>query len=196
MKTSRRLKAAREILTTISPAPATGSAISSTCSYSGPPSSLSRTAFIDADAYAARIRSPGDEVKQARLANARFVLIDHIDLRVADVAAARPFYDAFLKAFGFRAQRQANGDIVYYRVGERRVQEAIALIESASHVANEARLAFHAASPEDVDRLASVALGAGARAYEAPQWCPEIARDYYAAFFEDPSGNRLEVVCR
>jgi catechol 2,3-dioxygenase-like lactoylglutathione lyase family enzyme len=124
------------------------------------------------------------------------MIIDHIDLRVRDVAATRPFYDAFLKAFGFRGQRQSNGDIVYYRFAQRRVHEAIAVIESAGHVANEARLAFHAGSPEDVDRIAAIARDAGARAFEAPGWCPEIARGYYAAFFEDPSGNRLEVVCR
>ena len=124
------------------------------------------------------------------------MVIDHIDLRVADVAAARPFYDPFLKAFGFRGQRQANGDIIYYRFAERRVQEAIALIEAADHVANEIRLAFHAGNLEDVDRIATIALAAGARAFEPPQWCPEIAERYYAAFFEDPSGNRLEVVHR
>lgn len=124
------------------------------------------------------------------------MVIDHVDLRVSDIIAARPFYDAFLKAFGFRGQRQPNGDIVYYRVAERRVQEAVALIQSTGHIANEARLAFHAANTEDVDRIAGIALGAGARAFEAPGWCPEIAERYYAAFFEDPSGNRLEVVCR
>ena len=124
------------------------------------------------------------------------MVLDHIDLRVAEVAAARPFYDAFLKAFGFRSQRQSNGDVVYYRFAERRVQEAFALIEAAGHVANEIRLAFHASSPEDVDRIAAIAYQAGACAFEAPQWCPEIAKTYYAAFFEDPSGNRLEVVSR
>jgi len=124
------------------------------------------------------------------------MIFDHIDLRVIDVTAVRPFYDIFLKAFGFRGQRQANGDVVYYRVSERRVKEAIAIIESVGHVPNEARLAFHADSTEDVDRIAGLARGAGARDFEAPQWCPEIADRYYAAFFEDPSGNRLEVVYR
>jgi catechol 2,3-dioxygenase-like lactoylglutathione lyase family enzyme len=124
------------------------------------------------------------------------MVIDHIDLRVHDVAATRPFYDAFLKAFGFRGQQQSNGDVIYYRFAERRVQEAVAVIGSAGHIANEVRLAFHAGSPEDVDRIAAIARDAGAGEYEAPQWCPEIAREYYAAFFEDPSGNRLEVVCR
>jgi catechol 2,3-dioxygenase-like lactoylglutathione lyase family enzyme len=124
------------------------------------------------------------------------MVFDHIDLRVADVAAARPFYDSFLKAFGFRSQRQTNGDMVYYRFVGRRVEEAVALIEAAGHVANQVRLAFHAGTPEDVDRIAAIAREAGAGAFEAPQWCPEIAKQYYAAFFEDPSGNRLEVVCR
>ena len=124
------------------------------------------------------------------------VVIDHIDLRVHAVAVTRPFYDAFLKAFGFRGQLQSNGDVVYYRLAERQVQEAIALIEAAGHVANEVRLAFHASSPDDVDRIAAIARDAGARAFETPQWCPEIAKNYYAAFFEDPSGNRLEVVSR
>jgi len=124
------------------------------------------------------------------------MVFDHIDLRVADVTAVRAFYDKFLKAFGFRGQRQANGDVVYYRIAEKRVQEAIAVIESPGHVPNEVRLAFHADNPEDVDRIAGLARGAGARDFEAPQWCPEIADRYYAAFFEDPSGNRLEVVCR
>jgi len=124
------------------------------------------------------------------------MVFDHIDLRVADVTAVRPFYDTFLKAFGFRGQRQANGDVVYYRIAEKRVQEAIAVIESPGHVPNEVRLAFHADNPEDVDRIAGLARGAGACDFAAPQWCPEIADQYYAAFFEDPSGNRLEVVCR
>jgi len=124
------------------------------------------------------------------------MIFDHVDLRVSNVTAVRPFYDAFLKAFGFRGQRQANGDIVYYRIAEKRVQEAVAIIASATHVASESRLAFHAAKTEDVDRIAGIALAAGAREFEAPQWCPEIADRYYAAFFEDPSGNRLEIVCR
>jgi len=89
------------------------------------------------------------------------MVFDYIDLRVADVTAVRPFYDTFLKAFGFRGQQQANRDVVYYRVAERRVQEAVAIIKSAAHVPNEVRLAFHASNPEDVDRIAGLARGAG-----------------------------------
>jgi hypothetical protein len=40
------------------------------------------------------------------------------------------------------------------------------LIEAAGHVANDVRLAFHAGSPEDVDRIATVARDAGARSFD------------------------------
>jgi catechol 2,3-dioxygenase-like lactoylglutathione lyase family enzyme len=66
----------------------------------------------------------------------------------------------------------------------------------AQHRPNLTRLAFCAPTREEVDRIAAIAAAAGARAYEAPALCDEIAENYYAAFFEDPDGNRLEVVCR
>jgi catechol 2,3-dioxygenase-like lactoylglutathione lyase family enzyme len=37
---------------------------------------------------------------------------------------------------------------------------------------------------------------ARARAYEPPAACPEYTETYYAAFFEDPDGNKVEVVNR
>ena len=128
--------------------------------------------------------------------SARAMVFDHVDLRVADVERCRPFYDAFLRGFGFRGKAQADGVRLYYRLEERAVREAIALIPDAGHRPNATRLAFSAASQADVDRFAAIAERAGARAYEPPALCPEIAERYYAAFFEDPDGNRLEIVCR
>ena len=124
------------------------------------------------------------------------MVFDHVDLRVADVARCRPFYDAFLRAFGFRGKPLPDGTHVYYRLEDRVVREAIALIPEADHRANATRLAFSATTPTDVDRIAAIAQSAGARAFEAPGPCPEIADPYYASFFEDPDGNRLEIVCR
>jgi catechol 2,3-dioxygenase-like lactoylglutathione lyase family enzyme len=123
-------------------------------------------------------------------------VFDHIDLRVSDVARVRGFYDAFLRAFGFRGRPQDDGTMLYFRLEDRRVREAIAVIPAKDHRPNETRVAFAAPTPADVDRIAAIAHDAGARAYEAPAPCPEIADAYYAAFFEDPDGNRLEVVCR
>ena len=58
---------------------------------------------------------------------------------------------------------------------------------------NENRIAFWAESPGEVDRLASIATGAGAQNVEGPGWEDET---YYAVFFEDPCGNRLEICHR
>jgi predicted lactoylglutathione lyase len=124
------------------------------------------------------------------------MIFDHVDLRVSDVGRVRTFYDAFLRPFGFRGRPQADGTMVYFRLEKRDVREAIAVIPDAQHRPNLTRLAFCAPTREEVDRIAAIAAAAGARAYEAPALCDEIAENYYAAFFEDPDGNRLEVVCR
>lgn len=68
------------------------------------------------------------------------------------------------------------------------------MTESGSHVANESRIAFRAGSIEEVDRLADIAVRAGAQQVEGPMFYDDDA--YYAVFFEDPSGNRLEMCCR
>ena len=124
------------------------------------------------------------------------MIFDHIDLRVSSVARVRPFYDAFLRGFGFRGRPQDDGTMLYFRLEERHVREAIAVIPEAGHRPNGTRLAFGAPTRDDVDRIAAIAAAAGALSYEPPELCTEIAANYYAAFFEDPDGNRLEVVCR
>ena len=86
--------------------------------------------------------------------------------------------------------------MLYFRLEGRAVREAIAMIADPDHVANKTRLAFGAATRDEVDRLAAIANASGARAYEPPALCDEIAPNYYASFFEDVDGNRLEIVCR
>jgi catechol 2,3-dioxygenase-like lactoylglutathione lyase family enzyme len=51
------------------------------------------------------------------------------------------------------------------------------------------------ASREDVERVASIAREAGALDLSGPKEMP-YGPGYYAAFFADPSGNRLEVYVR
>ncbi len=124
------------------------------------------------------------------------MIFDHIDLRVTDIERVQKFYDAFLRPFGFRGRPQEDGTLLYFRLENRHVREAIAVIGDARHRPNATRLALRAASRDDVDRIAAIAAAAGAGNYEAPALCDEIAENYYASFFEDPDGNRLEVVCR
>ena len=62
----------------------------------------------------------------ARAAEARgMTVFDHVDLRVADVARCRPFYDALLARVRFPRQAQPDGAQLYYRLEDRQVREVI-----------------------------------------------------------------------
>ena len=118
---------------------------------------------------------------------------DHIDLRVRSLSEARPFYEALLPALGFTRDASIEGWLTYEASGTDGAQEFFGVTESSGHVANECRVAFWVDGLSEVDRLADIVVHAGARNVEGPLY--EEAR-YYAVFFEDPSGNRLEICCR
>ena len=118
---------------------------------------------------------------------------DHIDLRVPRLAEVAAFYESLLPALGFtRRKNVVEGWLEFEAEGEQ-ATEFFGITESAAHVVNENRIAFWAGTPADVDRVAQVAARAGARNIEGPM---DYAPGYYAVFFEDPSGNRLEVCYR
>ena len=117
---------------------------------------------------------------------------DHVDLRVSKLAQIAPFYELLLPALGFSRRKNTEGWLEFEAAGEG-ATEFFGVTESSIHVINENRIAFWAESPADVDRVAGVAAGAGARNIEGPM---DYAPGYYAVFFEDPCGNRLEVCNR
>lgn len=118
---------------------------------------------------------------------------DHVDLRVRSLAEARPFYEMLLPALGFTRDASIEEWVTYETMGSDGTAEFVGVTESPKHVANECRIAFRTDSTREVDRLAAIAGRAGARNIEGPAY--EEAH-YYAVFFEDPSGNRLEICCR
>lgn len=117
----------------------------------------------------------------------------HIDLRVSDMKTAYPFYAKLLPAVGFPAEDSSAQWKVFVGAGEAPYRPWFGFIEDVSHRPNGTRIAFSAASRADVDRLAAIAREAGARNMTGPKTCPEYTPTYYAAFFEDPSGNCLEI---
>ena len=117
----------------------------------------------------------------------------HIDLRVRSLSEARPFYEKLLPALGFTRDVGIEEWFQYEAVGSDGAAEFFGVTESPRHVANECRVAFWADSISEVDRLAEIVVHAGARNVEGPVYEEE---HYYAVFFEDPSGNRLEICYR
>jgi catechol 2,3-dioxygenase-like lactoylglutathione lyase family enzyme len=117
---------------------------------------------------------------------------DHIDLRVPNLASVSAFYGELLPALGFSRRVDVEGWFQFEGV-DPGVSEFFGITESVTHVPNENRIAFWAESPAAVDRIAQLAASAGARNIEGPM---QYEEGYYAVFFEDPCGNRLEICHR
>ncbi len=122
-------------------------------------------------------------------------IFDHIDLRVRDRSAAQQFYGQLLPALGFPVD-QSDDEWGAYRGEGDGPREFFGFIEDREHRPNETRIAFWAESQAEVDRLAQLVRQAGGMNLEGPALWREYSPGYYAVFFEDPSGNKLEVCCR
>jgi catechol 2,3-dioxygenase-like lactoylglutathione lyase family enzyme len=124
------------------------------------------------------------------------MLIDHVDLRVSNFAKVRPLYDALLPAMGFSEIGDDGETVSYYRPGGRRTAPFFGITAEPAHRSNGSRIALYASSRDEVDRLSAVAQSAGATAFEPPALIEEYSPHYYASFFEDQDGNKLEICYR
>ncbi len=120
----------------------------------------------------------------------------HIDLRVRDLEKALPFYAVLMPELGFTRAFHGDRWKVYAAAGELPSAPFFGVNEDASHVANANRIAFWVESRARVDHFGALLQEMGATIESGPRDCPEYSASYYAVFFEDPSGNKLEVVFR
>jgi catechol 2,3-dioxygenase-like lactoylglutathione lyase family enzyme len=109
-------------------------------------------------------------------------LLDHVHLRVVDLAASARFYRAALGALNVEIHE---GDGYF---------EADELFVSADGSPTRGlHIAFQADSRESVERFHAAALAAGGRDNGAPGE-REYHAGYYAAYALDPEGNNVEAV--
>jgi catechol 2,3-dioxygenase-like lactoylglutathione lyase family enzyme len=121
---------------------------------------------------------------------------DHIDLRVKDMAVARKFYGKFLPQLGFVEERPGKKYHTFYSAGGDKPSEFFGFTRDKNHKPNGTRIAFWADTREEVDRLAKLVRKAGGKALEGPEIVKGYPAGYYAFFFEDREGNKLEICCR
>jgi len=112
------------------------------------------------------------------------------------LAEVKAFYVKFLPAVGFPEIEENAEWIGFSAKRDEPKPEFIGVIEDREHRPSATRLAFWAETRTEVDRIAGLVVAAGGKNVEGPMLNPEYGPDYYAAFFEDPGGNRLEVCCR
>ena len=122
--------------------------------------------------------------------------LDHIDLRVRNYARAKEFYSKLLPKLGFTRDRSDAEWGTFYAVGGDQPPAFFGFSEDQQHQPNGTRIAFWAEQRPDVDGIAELVREIGGQKIEGPEICTEYSAGYYAVFFEDPDGNKLEVCCR
>ena len=131
-------------------------------------------------------------------------LIDHIDLRVKNLDVAAKFYAKFMPQLGFAHEKHepapkgsSDPDFhTFYSAGGGKPAEFFGLTAEKNHQPNDNRIAFWAETREKVDEIAKLVREAGGKNLEGPEVVAEYTPGYYALFFEDPDGNKLEICCR
>ncbi len=129
---------------------------------------------------------------------AEVIGIDHIYLAVSAMARSEPFYDTvLLDVLGFRKSK-------FELAGEPHIQyfnRHFGIVLRPARVGTPAHdsyapglhhLCLRVETVEEVDRVAMALVARGIEASPSRLY-PEYAPDYFATFFTDPDGARLEV---
>lgn len=123
----------------------------------------------------------------------RVVGIDHISIRVSDMKASREFYGALFEFLGFK-KPEDYGDTVGWSNGETMFWIGKADAKGKKHKHRIGDIGFHhyafeLRSRKDVDELQAFLETSGATIVDPAD---EYYDDYYAVFFLDPDGLKLE----
>ncbi len=125
--------------------------------------------------------------------------IDHLYVAVSDMARSEAFYDDVMKLLGFRKGTKAIAGEPHVHYFNQYTQYTIRPARAGTSADAYAvgalhHLCFRVADRDAVDAVFA-ALGDLGIDASAPAFYPEYRDDYYATFFSDPDGVRLEVVC-
>jgi catechol 2,3-dioxygenase-like lactoylglutathione lyase family enzyme len=114
-------------------------------------------------------------------------VVDHLWIRVADLEAARRFYELVGETAGYQVTGQEPG-----RVGFGSGKASFSIVEGPP--TEELHLAFPSFDRATVDDFHAALVGAGYRDNGAPGERPIYHAGYYGAFVLDPDGNNVELV--
>ena len=113
----------------------------------------------------------------------------HIDLRVRELDPALAFYGQLLPELGF-TRPEVGTFYCWYGAGTPPRHAWFGFVVDAEHVANANRIAFGADSREEVDRLAKIAIEAGAQSASGPRDCPEYGPHLLRGVLRRPFGQQ------
>jgi glyoxylase I family protein len=122
--------------------------------------------------------------------------VDHLYVAVRDLTRSIAFYDPVMRLLGFKKGTKAIAGEPHAHYFNRVTQYTIRPARGGDHDPYRPglhHLCFRVATRADVDAAAAGLRALGIAASE-PALYPEYADDYYATFFSDPDGLRLEIV--
>lgn len=128
--------------------------------------------------------------------------LGHVDLVCRDLVRSVAFYRAVFGPLGLEAPELFDGErgeqIHYLRFpgagsGSIGLRQAFEEQEFELYAPGFHHLSFVVETRQDVDAAHGSAVEAGAEILHAPQLWPQYHSAYYATFFGDPDGFRLEV---
>jgi catechol 2,3-dioxygenase-like lactoylglutathione lyase family enzyme len=151
----------------------------------GPPGPRPR---YGGDYYGAFLLDPdGNSVEAVHHSGVRDRGIDHLWIRVADVAASKRFYEAVAPHARFRLRRDTPDRAQF-------AGSSGSFSVVAGTPTEHLHMAFPATDNETVDAFHRAAIDAGYRDNGPPRERPIYHEGYYGAYVLDPDGNNVEVV--
>lgn len=125
----------------------------------------------------------------------------HIDLSVADLAAARRIYGLVLTFLGYTQVRDdetgCEWDLAVggsgASLGLLPARPALKDYGHRRYAPGLHHLSWRAESRADVDALHALLVEHGIKVLDPPAHYPQYSGDYYAVFFEDADGMKLEL---
>jgi catechol 2,3-dioxygenase-like lactoylglutathione lyase family enzyme len=128
--------------------------------------------------------------------------LGHVDLVCRDLARSLAFYAAVLGPLGLQEPVIFDGErgeqIHYLRFpvpgsGSLGLRQALEEQSFELYAPGLHHLAFAVETDAEVDAVHASAVAAGAEVLHAPRFWPQYGATYYATFFLDPDGFRIEV---
>ncbi len=120
-------------------------------------------------------------------------MIDHVSIGVRDLAASARFYERVLAPLGFTRLVDTPARVAFGKnYPEIWLNHRAAMSEVAADTG--AHLCLRARTPEAVDAFHAAALANGGTDDGKPGLRQATMVAYYAAFFRDPDGNRIEAM--
>ena len=122
-------------------------------------------------------------------------VIDHVEIRVSDLAASRRLYGAALPELGFSVLGEGDAYVLFGRGEDDDFGiHTVGTEPGRDRVTTGAHVAFIAPSAEAVERWYDAAMRQGGTDNGPPGLRPEYSGRYFAAFVLDPDGNNVEAV--